>query len=291
MRPAHVDLADLALLHVAALLVDDAQRGTIDDVADGAGLGERLLRIVPHHDAGLGGAVVLVDDRSPPVDHLALHGGRAGRGAMGDPAQRGDVVAPLDLVGQAQQAHEHGGHDVHVADLVAIDQPQHVLGLEARLQHHAEAKPRAAHAVGGRRRVIHRAVHHHDDRGIGLDAPVLRRLAGGQCLQLGRGRPAPHALGPAGRARGVDHAAARHLGRLGVGLRCARRRRPRSRRQPAHGASRPAHCRRRRSPPASARPAPSRAPARRSRSGPEGRCAPPAPWRRCRPGCSPPPPA
>ena len=135
---------------------------------------------------------------------------------MGDPAQRGEIVAPLHLVGQAQQAHEHGRHDVHVADLVAIDQAQHVLGLEARLQHHVEAKPRAAHAVGGGRRVVHRAVHHHDDRRIGLDAPVLGGLAGGQRLQLGRGRPAAHALGPAGRARGVDHAAARRLGRLGV---------------------------------------------------------------------------
>ena len=59
--------------------------------------------------------------------------------------------------------------------LVPLDQAQHVLGVEARLQHHVQAEPRAAHAVGGRRGVIHRPVHQHDDRGIGHEAPILRR--------------------------------------------------------------------------------------------------------------------
>ena len=100
-------------------------------------------------------------------------------------------------------------------------------------------------AVGGRRRVVHRAVHQHDDRGIGSMPqylPTSPRRAG---LLLGRRGRAAHALGPAGRARGVDHAAARRLGRLGCWARCARRRRPRSRRLPARGASRPARHRRR----------------------------------------------
>ena len=42
-----------------------------------------------------------------------------------------------------------------------------LLGVEARLQHNVESQPRAAHAVGGGRGVVHRAVHHHHDRGIG----------------------------------------------------------------------------------------------------------------------------
>ena len=167
VRALEVDLAHLALLHVAALLVDDAQQGAGHDMAHGARLAQRLLGIVPDHDAGLGGAVVFVDDGPPPFDHLALHGRRTGRGAVRDPAQRREVVAALHLVGQAQQAHQHGRHDVHVADPVPVDQPQHVGGIEARLQDDMQAQTGAAHAVGRGRGMIHRPVHQHDDRGIG----------------------------------------------------------------------------------------------------------------------------
>ena len=217
VRPAQIDLAHLALLHVAALLVDDAQGGALDDMADRAGLAERLRRIVPDHDAGLGGAVVFGDDRAPPFDHLALHRRRARRRPMRDPAQRGEVVASLHLGGQAQEAHEHGRHDMHVADPVPVDQPQHVLGVEARLQDHVEAEPGAAHAVGGGRGVVHRPVHQHDRRRIGGEPPVARHFLRRGGLQLGRRRLAAHALGSAGRTRRIDHAAARRLGRLGIG--------------------------------------------------------------------------
>ena len=291
MRAAQVDLADLALLHVAALLVDDAQRAPSTTLADRARLAQRLLGIVPDHDAGLGGAVVFVDDRPPPVDHLALHGRRAGRGAMRDPAQRGEVVAPLHLVGQAQQAHEHGRHDVHVADLVLIDQPQHVLGLEARLQHDVEAKPGAAHAVGRRRGVIHRAVHQHDDRRIGREAPSSaplrpRRRPAARATRAGGARPWAGRSCP--RCRSCCRAPA--LGGWALGaLRATKASQVSTPRAP--GASRPARCR-----PAAISSGvgtastftPAGMP---GRSGPAGRCAPPAPWRRSRPGCSPPPPA
>ena len=256
------------------------------------GLRSASLGIVPDHDAGLGGAVVLVDHRPPPFDHLPLHRRRAGRGAMGDPAQRGQVVAPAHLLGQPQQAHEHGRHDVHVADAMPLDQPQHVLGLEARLQHDVEAEPGAAHAVGGGRRVVHRPVHQHDDRRIGLEAPVAppprpagrlllrRRWAGGARPWAGRSCPRCRSCCRA-RAWAARYwaALARHEGVPGLH---ARRR---------HAAARPARCRHRRSRRASARPAPSRRRECRRDLGQQVGVRHQHLGARSRPGCSPPPPA
>ena len=102
---------------------------------------------------------------------------------------------------------------MHVAHAVPVDQAQHVLGLETRLKDHVQAQPRARHAVGRRRRMVHRAVHQHDNRGIGLQSPEGRRLLPRRGLLLRRAGPAAHALGAAGRSGGVDHAAACRFGR------------------------------------------------------------------------------
>ena len=58
----------------------------------------------PHHRAAsFGVAVVLVDDRSPPVEHAALEVDGAGRRGVHDVAERRDVVAVADGVGQAHE--------------------------------------------------------------------------------------------------------------------------------------------------------------------------------------------
>ena len=181
------------------------------------GLAIASSAVVPDHDAGLGGAVIFVDHRPPPFDHLPFDRRRAGRGAMRDPAQRGEVVASLTASGKrSRRTNMVGTMCMWLTRCFSISRSMSSAskrGCSTMLQ----AEPRAAHAIGRGRGVIHRAVHQHDDRGIGLEAPILRRPAGGGRLQFGRRGPAAHALGPAGRARCVDHAAARRLGGSGIG--------------------------------------------------------------------------
>ena len=156
--------------HCFAVGAEDLHDAAFDGAADGAGLLQRFLGRVPHRNAGLGRAEIFVHHRAPPVDHRALDLRRAGRRAMDDEAQRGEVVTALHLLRQPQQPHEHGRHHVHMGDAVARDQLQHVLGVEARLEHDPAAVAERQHAVGIRRRMIHRAVHQDDLILPGLDA-------------------------------------------------------------------------------------------------------------------------
>ena len=88
---------------------------------------------------------------------------------------------------------------------MALDQLQHVLGIEARLEHDLAAAAERQHAVGVRRRMIHRPVHQDDLILVRLDAI-------GDAADPRRGRDlfrrhrlAAHALGQAGGARRVEH--------------------------------------------------------------------------------------
>ena len=142
---------------------------------------------------------------APPVDHRALDLRRAGRCAMDDEAQRRQIVAALHLVRQPQQPHEHGRHHVHVGDAMARDQLQHVFGIEARFEHDFAAAAERQHAVGVRRRMVHRPVHQDD-------LVVVRLDAIGDAADPRRGRLlfrlhrlAAHALGQAGGAGRVEH--------------------------------------------------------------------------------------
>ena len=103
---------------------------------------------------------------------------------MHDEAQRGQVVAALHLVRQPQQAHEHRRHHVHVGDAMTLDQLQQVLGIEARFEHDGAAAAERQHAVGVRRRMIHRAVHQDDLVLVRLDAigDAADALRGGDLL-------------------------------------------------------------------------------------------------------------
>ena len=177
---------------VRAENLDDA---AIDGAADGAGFCQCLLGRMPHRNAGFGRAEIFVDDRTPPLDHGALDLRRAGRRTMHDEAQRRQIVAPLHLIRQPQQAHEHRRHHVHVGDAMTFDQLQHVFGIEARFEHDGAAAAERQHAVGVRRRMVHRAVHQ--------DHLILVRLdAIGDAADPRRGRGlfrrhrlAAHALG------------------------------------------------------------------------------------------------
>ena len=169
------------------------------------GLRERFLRRVPHRNSGFGRAEIFVHHRSPPVDHRALDLRRAGRGAMDDEAQRRQVVTALHLLRQPQQPHEHGRHHMHMGDAVARDQLQHILGIEARLEHDPAAVAERQHAVGVRRRMVHRAVHQDDLILVRLDAIGDAADARRGRDLFGPHRLAAHALRQPCGARGVEH--------------------------------------------------------------------------------------
>ena len=140
---------------------------------------------------------------------------------MHDEAQRRQIVAPLDLIRQPQQAHEHRRHHVLVGDAMTFDQLQHVLGIEARFEHDCAAAAERQHAVGVRRRMVHRAVHQDDLILVRLDA-----IGDAADPRRGRGlfrrhRLAAHALGQAGGARRVEHRRAADRGVLRRRMRVA----------------------------------------------------------------------
>ena len=149
-------------------------------------------------EARLAAGVAFVDHRSPPVDHLFLHFGRAGRAGAGDELDRGEVVALLHRVGQAQQPHEMRRHQIEPVEPVPLDIGEQALGVEALVHQHEVAEHQALHAVGGGRRMVERR----DQRGAHAlpDAERGLRDLGDARELLGRGRPALHALRPAGGA-------------------------------------------------------------------------------------------
>ena len=161
-------------------------------------MGARLLGGQQRDEAGLAARVAFVDHRPPPVDHLFLHFGRAGRAGAGDEFDRREVVTPLHLLGQAQQPHEMRRHQIEPVEPVPLDVGEQALGVEALMHQHQVAEHQALHAVGGGRRMIERR----DHRGAHalLDAERgLRDLDDARDL-VGRGRMAHHALRPAGGA-------------------------------------------------------------------------------------------
>jgi hypothetical protein len=156
-----------------------------------------------------GARVVLVDDRAPPLQHLALDGHRAGRGGVDREAQAGGVVAgPLGL-GQAQHADEHGGDELGVGHPVALDHLEALAGIEPLHHHHRGPEALHRHRVDQRGRVVQRGraqVHR-----AGAD-PALGGQRLGQQDRRGRGiaqrrarQHLAHTLGPPGGARGVQH--------------------------------------------------------------------------------------
>ena len=86
-RDPRVDLADLALRQLLSVIADEAQLRAGRNLADGAGLFQRVLGSGKRDRAGLGRAVELVDHRPPPFDHRALDVGGTRRRGMDDMAQ------------------------------------------------------------------------------------------------------------------------------------------------------------------------------------------------------------
>ena len=80
-------------------------------------------------------AVVLVDDRAPPLQHALLHvdGTRCGR--VHRVTERREVVRQALLVGQLEHADEHGRNQLRMGHAVPLDELEKLLGVEAFHDH------------------------------------------------------------------------------------------------------------------------------------------------------------
>jgi hypothetical protein len=125
----------------------------------------------------------------------------------GAPERRHDVLQP-HLVGQLEEAHEHGRHELGVRDPVLADQLQELLGVEVLHDHRGAAEPHDAHVEAQRSRVIERRRRQIDR--VGVHAVELARDGKQRIVVVDRLRllDRQHAFGPAGGAGRVEHVVA-----------------------------------------------------------------------------------
>ena len=148
-------LAGLALRRGLAVLVEHVQLAE-QHLAHRAAMRQPLGAVAGGEAQALGGAVVLVDDRAPPFDHLLLHRHRARCRRVHRDVQRRQVVALAHAFRQLEHAAEHRGHQLDVRDAVLLDQRQALLGIEVLHDHHGAAVADGQRHVGLRRRVVQR---------------------------------------------------------------------------------------------------------------------------------------
>ena len=120
LRHFEIDDAGLANGQFGAAFVADVDHAK-DRPAHGAGVRQPFLRRGVGEAVEFRGAVVFVDDRPPPVEHLLLDAGWTGGGGVDGHSMGGQVVAPSLLLRQLQHAGEHGRHPLAMGDLVLFD--------------------------------------------------------------------------------------------------------------------------------------------------------------------------
>ena len=92
--------------------------------------GQPLLGVAGREAQALGGAVVLVDDRPPPIDHLLLDLHRAGRGGVDRASPATTRRTWRALRRQLEHPPEHRRHQLAVARPVLLDELQVQLRVE-----------------------------------------------------------------------------------------------------------------------------------------------------------------
>ena len=125
-------------------------------LADGPLVSEPFVAVAGDDDPDLGGAVVLEDHRSEPLDHPPLDVDGARRGGVDDALERAEVVAAADLVGKVEQPHEHRRDCLGVRDPLRFDEPQELLGLESRHDRQLDPEREREHGLRVRCGVVHR---------------------------------------------------------------------------------------------------------------------------------------
>ena len=176
--------------------------------AHGAGVGEPLVRGAVRETVELRAGVVLVEDRPPPVQHLALHFLGNGRGGMDRHLVGTEVEAASVRFGQFQHASEHGGHPLTVGDLMVLDGLQCMDGVEP--WHHDRRTAEGLYDLAETQRggMVKRGGGEVD--GVLVDSPhhveQANRFTGFGDRRLGQ---RPHdSLGSARRAGTVEHESA-----------------------------------------------------------------------------------
>jgi hypothetical protein len=214
-----INLADFTGRQFAAVIVIDADDDAGQRPADRAGLAQGFFSRVEGHKAGFGAAVILGDDRPPPIDHRPLDVHRARRRAVHDPHERGQIVAFAHGLGQVQQPHKHRRHDVEMRNPILLDQAQQLFRIEARLDDRERALANGMQTVEIRRRMIERSGDDGTHRFLGLKTEHLARHDPDDLDELRPEIEPLHALRIAGRAGGIDHA--RNAAGPGIGKRRA----------------------------------------------------------------------
>ena len=123
--------------HLAGLAGRQLVSVVVEDV-DGGGRSPDRARVLEPFGCGdeadaerFGPGVVLVDDRSDPLDHVVLHRYRAWRGSVDHPSEARQVVSRPRLLRQPQQSDEVGGDELRVGDPVAFDRRQRLGRIES----------------------------------------------------------------------------------------------------------------------------------------------------------------
>ncbi len=166
-RLLEVDDAVLARGQLGAFVVAHVQ-GPEDRLADRAGVRQPVVGGGVGDAVALGGAVVLVDDRAPPLEHLVLHRHRAGSGGVDGDTVRRQVVSRAHLLGQLEHAHEHGRDPLAVGDGVALDGGDGLGSVEVLHAHDGAALHLRAHRIGQRGGVVQRC--RRQIHGVGVEA-------------------------------------------------------------------------------------------------------------------------
>ena len=152
LRPHH---ARPPRRELAPILVEDVRRAD-EGAPDRSAMREPVVGVDRGEQVDLRRRVVLVHDRSEPLDHLRLDLRRTWRRRVDDRAQRRQVEATPLILRQPQQADEHRGDHLHVRHPVALDQLQARAGLEAVHDHRGPAQAVHGHREAQRCRVIQR---------------------------------------------------------------------------------------------------------------------------------------
>ena len=192
--PFEVDLPGLVRRQLVAVLVEDVQRAH-HRLADRAGVCQPVLCGDQRRADRLGGGVVLVDDRPPPVHHLLLDLDRARRRGMHHAIEAGDVVRIAHGFRQFQHPDEHRRDELAMGDAVALDRVEAALGVELLHHHGRDAHRLNAHRPHRRGGVVQRGRADIDGLGVQPEVDQSRHEAG----HLGRREVRKLALMPFGR--------------------------------------------------------------------------------------------
>ena len=110
------------------------------------GVIEPLVTVYLRYANEFGSPIILVDDWTPPLDHLAFDIHWAGRRGMDRHAMTSQVkLSPLGMR-QFEHPHEHRWHPLAVGHAVMFDEPQRLQRIEACHHHHRSAWKRCTHS-------------------------------------------------------------------------------------------------------------------------------------------------